>query len=60
MKKIKAPVILITGNNEDRIIKYYFNNNFESFREYCLKVGFKEVYKNFDINFNNTDFHFSA
>lgn len=57
VRKIKAPVILITGNNEDRIIKYYFDNNFELFRKYCLEVGFKEVYKNLDISFNNYNFH---
>lgn len=57
VRKIKAPVILITGNNEDRVIKYYFNGNFEEFRKYCLEVGFKEVYKSLDISFNNTNFH---
>lgn len=49
VKKIKADVILITGNNEDRIIKYFFNGNFEAFRQHCLNLGFKEVYKNLQI-----------
>ena len=43
VKKIKANVILIMGNNEDRIVKYYFKDDFESFRIVCLEEGFKEV-----------------
>lgn len=49
VNKFKADIVLITGNNEDRVVKYYFNNDFESFREYCLKLGFKEVYKNLKL-----------
>lgn len=49
VSKIKAKVILIVGNNEERIIKYYFNNDFESFRKHCLSLGFAEVYKTLEI-----------
>ena len=56
VKKLKADVVLIIGNNEERVIKNWFNNTFESFREYCLKVGFKEVYKNLVLNICKKDF----
>ena len=32
------------GNNEDRVVKYFFNNDFDKFKEFCLSVGFKDVY----------------
>ena len=57
VKKIKAKVILILGNNEERVIKYYFNNDFEKFRKYCLDLGFKEVHKDLDLEINGTLFH---
>lgn len=47
--KIKADVVLILGNNEKRIIKYFFNDDFQSFRKQCLKNGFKEVYENLEL-----------
>ena len=50
VKKIKAQTILVVGNNEERIIKYYFENNFDKFKEYCLSIGFKDVCKNMIIN----------
>ena len=53
VKKLNASVILITGNNEDRAIKHFFNNDFEKFRDYCKSIGFKEVYKNLTISFRN-------
>ncbi len=45
IKKIKADIVLIIGNNEQRIIKKYFNNSFEDFAEHCKTFGIKEVYK---------------
>lgn len=56
VKKIKAQVVLIMGNNEDRVVKYYFDNNYNKFREYCLKLGFKDVKKNMMLTFNGQDF----
>ena len=52
VKKIKAQVVLILGNNEERVIKYYFDNDFEKFKEYCLNVGFKDVCKNLILKMN--------
>ena len=57
VKKIKAQVILIMGNNEQRVVKYFFDNDFEKFRNYCISIGFKEVYKDLDISLNNQEFH---
>ncbi len=45
IKKIKAEIVLIIGNNEERIIKIHFDNDFEKFREYCKNNGIKEVCK---------------
>lgn len=43
VKKIKAKVILIIGGNEQRVIDKHFNGNFESFRKFCIKLGFYDV-----------------
>lgn len=56
-KKLKAKVVLIMGNNEDRVVKYFFDGNFEAFRAYCLSEGFEEVYKSKVIDFLGTTFH---
>lgn len=45
IKKIKADVILIIGNNEERLIKSEFENDFEKFKAYCLNLGFKDIKK---------------
>lgn len=57
VRKIKAQVILIIGNNEERIIKHYFNNSYNDFKKFCLSVGFKEVYKNLTIKLKDTEFY---
>jgi len=56
-KKVKAKIILIIGNNEKRIIKYYFNNSFDKFREYCLSCGFYDVKFDDIIKINKTEFY---
>lgn len=45
VKNFKAKIILIIGNNEERLIKDHFNNNFNAFRDYCINAGFKDVKK---------------
>ena len=45
LKKLVADVILILGNNEDRIIKEYFGGDFEKFRKHCISRGFVDVRK---------------
>lgn len=57
VQKINADVVLIVGNNEDRVIKFWFNNDFNAFREYCLNIGFKEVYKNLTLNICGVNFY---
>ena len=57
VKKIKAKIILIIGNNEERIIKYFFNNNFENFRQYCIKNDFFDVKQNDTLKICNIDFY---
>ena len=55
-KKLKADVVLILGNNEKRIIKFFFENDFEKFRAFCKENGFKEVYENLDLEFIGHNF----
>ena len=43
VKKIKANVILVMGNNEERVLRYEFKNNFEAFKKFMLDCGFKDV-----------------
>lgn len=57
IKKIKAQIVLIIGNNEQRIIKHFFNNDFETFVSCCKQYGIKEVYKSLDMEFANKKFH---
>ncbi len=44
IKKINAELVLIMGNNEDRVVKYFFNNSFEKFKQCCFEHGIKQVY----------------
>lgn len=57
VKHIKADVIFITGNNEDRAIKYFFDNNFSKFRDYCIALGYKDVKKDDYVSFSGFDFY---
>ena len=57
IKKIKADIVLILGNNELRVIRNYFNNNFDNFVNCCKAYGIKEVYDNLDIEFAGKKFH---
>lgn len=57
IKKIKAGVILILGNNEQRVIKLFFNNDFDAFVKVCKIHGIKEVYKSLDIELAGKKFH---
>lgn len=57
VSRIKAKVVLIIGNNEARVIKYFFGDNFEKFRDYCLQVGFKDVLKDCELNVRGYNFY---
>ena len=43
VKKIKADVIIVMGNNEDRVLHYEFNDDYEKFEKFMLELGFKQV-----------------
>lgn len=43
VKKIKAKVILIIGNNEEYIIHHIYNDNYEKFKAFLLEIGFADV-----------------
>lgn len=46
-REIKAHIILITGNSEERVIRAHFDDDFEKFREYCInEFHFEDVRKN--------------
>lgn len=57
IKKIKADIVLVIGNNEQRIIKFFFKNDFEQFVKVCKKYGIKEVYKSLDVEIKDKKFH---
>lgn len=56
VKKIKAKVILVIGNNEERIIQNYFKN-FDDFKNYCISLGFYDVLKNQHIKIADTNIY---
>lgn len=43
VKKIKAKVVLVMGNNEERVLHYEFNDDFEKFKEFMLDLGFYDI-----------------
>lgn len=45
VKKIRAKVVLILGNNEDKILNREFGGDFEKFKNYLLAKGFSDVIK---------------
>lgn len=49
VKWVNAKVVLIIGNNEQRVVTEKFNNDFAKFEEYCKGIGFKGVYKSLDL-----------
>lgn len=57
VKYIKCKVVLIIGNNEERIIKEHFDDNFEAFSDYCKKLGFYDVCYDRVISFADKSFY---
>ena len=57
IKKIKAKIVLIIGNNEQRIIKHFFNNSFNDFVDACKSYGIAEVHRSLDVEFGGKKFH---
>ena len=58
VQEIKAPVTLIIGNNERRLIKKEFNGNFDAFRLFCkTSCGFQDVLTEAFINIGELPVH---
>ncbi len=57
VKKVHADVVLILGNNEERVIKNFFGGDFETFSAYCKALGFKDVFKTLDVKVAGQLFH---
>ncbi len=45
------------GNNEQRIVKYFFNNDYDAFVKFCKEYDIKEVHKSLDVEFGGKKFH---
>lgn len=43
VKRIKARVVLVVGNNEHKVVKTMFDGNYTQFNNYCRRVGFVDV-----------------
>lgn len=50
VKELHCKVILIIGNNEERVIRDLFDNEFIYFREWCREIGFYDVMRDYIIN----------
>lgn len=58
VKKINAKLVLILGNNEERILKNDFNDNFESFKKYLISLGFFDVVRHdLTLKINGYDYY---
>lgn len=56
-KKIHAKIIIIVGNNEERIIKNEFDNNFENFKQILTQNGYHDVVFDAYININEFSYY---
>lgn len=50
VKKIKADIVLIMGNNEEKIINYFYSGNFDALKEILLSCGIKDFQKDYYVN----------
>ena len=57
VKKIKADLVLVIGNNEQRVIDFFFNGDFEKFKLCCQNYGIKDVYTKLDVKGTYRTFH---
>lgn len=53
VKRIKARVVLVMGNNEDRIVSSEFGKDFAKFRAYCRRLGFLDVQRYIRLKLGN-------
>lgn len=57
VNQIKAKVILILGNNEQRIVQEIFHNDYNYFRTYLIQLGFYDVKEDAYLSFGNEHFY---
>lgn len=58
VQKINAKVILILGNNDERVMQYEFDNNFDKFKDYLLSKGFFDVIQEgLDLELDDKQFY---
>lgn len=58
VKKINAKVVLILGNNEKKLLKKEFDDNFEKLREFLIERGFYEVYEDsYKVVIGKNEYH---
>jgi calcineurin-like phosphoesterase family protein len=57
VRDIKAHVVLITGENEERIIGDVFKGDFEVFKRYCVQLGFEDVHRSIETQINGEWYH---
>lgn len=57
VQQFHSKIVLIIGNNEERIISEHFAENFEDFRAYCMELGFHDVCKDFHLTIDDTKFY---
>ncbi|MBO7451602.1 MAG: hypothetical protein J6U54_14645 [Clostridiales bacterium] len=56
-KRLNPDVILIMGNDEDRILNEVYGGDFEKMRSDLIEYGFAEVYKETDIEISGIQLH---
>lgn len=56
-KRINADIILIIGNNEERLLKEIFNNDWDRFKAYLINCGFENVFKEIFVDFENIELY---
>lgn len=58
VKYIKCDVVLVIGNNEQRIIDNVYDGSFDSFRNYCINIGFKDVVKDKILEIDDNTYYY--
>lgn len=57
IKRINTKIVLIMGNNEQRLMRDRYNNDIRQFREECKKIGIETVREDDYISFGDRIFY---
>ena len=57
VRRIDPKVILIMGNNEQRLLDEMFNGDLQAMREAVINMGFKDLLPEDDVEFGGETFH---